>query len=84
MSKKNSKIESDEMLDEYDFSNGTRGKYAKSFSEGTNIVLLDADVAELFPDSAAVNDALRSIVRAERRGQENDGTTSSVPSGSSS
>ena len=49
---KNSEIE---MLDEYDFSNGVLGKYAKQYADGTNIVVLDADVAKVFPpDSAAV------------------------------
>jgi hypothetical protein len=52
-----------EMLDEYDFSQGVVGKYAKQYSEGTNIVLLDPDVAEAFPDSEAVNQALRAIAQ---------------------
>jgi len=56
-----------EMLDEYDFSNGVVGKYAKQYAEGTNIVLLDPDVAEVFPDSATVNQALRLII--EQRSQ---------------
>jgi hypothetical protein len=56
-----------EMLDEYDFSNGVVGKYAKQYAEGTNIVLLEPDVAKVFPDSAAVNQALRQII--ERRSQ---------------
>jgi hypothetical protein len=52
-----------EMLDEYDFSQGVVGKYAKQYSKGTNIVLLDPDVAEVFPDSEAVNQALRAIAQ---------------------
>jgi len=55
------------MLDEYDFSNGVIGKYAKQYAEGTNIVLLDPDVAKVFPDSTAVNQALRQII--EQRSQ---------------
>jgi hypothetical protein len=51
-----------EMLDEYDFSKGVRGKYAKRYAEGTNIVVLAADVAEFFPDSDSVNTALRALV----------------------
>ncbi|MBA3440989.1 MAG: hypothetical protein H0T92_14080 [Pyrinomonadaceae bacterium] len=51
-----------EMLDEYDFSQAVIGKYAKQYAEGTNIVVLDPDVARVFPDSAAVNQALRAIV----------------------
>ncbi len=55
--------ESTEMLDEYDFSQGVVGKYAKQYAEGTNIVLLDPDVAKVFPDSEAVNQALRAIAQ---------------------
>lgn len=52
-----------EMLDEYDFSRGVVGKYAKQYAEGTNIVLLDPDVAKVFPDSEAVNQALRALAQ---------------------
>jgi hypothetical protein len=52
----------DEMLDEYDFSKGIRGKYAKRYAEGTNIVLLAQDVADFFPDSESVNKALRLLI----------------------
>lgn len=50
-----------EMRDEYDFRGGVRGKYAERYARGTNVVLLDPDVAEVFPDSAAVNRALRAL-----------------------
>ena len=53
---------SDELREEYDFSRGVRGKYAKQYSEGANIVLLDPDIAEVFRDSQAVNKALRALV----------------------
>ncbi|MGH9378757.1 MAG: hypothetical protein ACRD1I_08155 [Terriglobia bacterium] len=49
------------MLPEYDFSQGIRGKYAKRYAEGTNLVLLDEDVARLFPDSESVNRTLRTL-----------------------
>ncbi len=52
-----------EMLDEYDFSKGVRGKYAASYHEGTNIVKIDEDVTKVFPDSKSVNDALRTLIR---------------------
>jgi hypothetical protein len=52
-----------EMLDEYDFSRGVVGKYARQYAEGTNIVLLDPDVAKVFPNSEAVNQALRAIAQ---------------------
>ncbi|MBV8859999.1 MAG: hypothetical protein JOZ02_23915 [Acidobacteria bacterium] len=60
MSEEQNKEEA-EMLDEYDFSQGVIGKYAKQYAEGTNVVLLDPDVAKVFPDSEAVNQALRAI-----------------------
>lgn len=50
-----------DMLEEYDFSKGVRGKYAKRYHQGTNIVVLDPDVASEFPNSEAVNQALRSL-----------------------
>lgn len=56
-----------EMLEEYDFSKGVRGKYAKRYAEGTNVVVLDPDVAEYFPDHQAVNDSLRSLIAIIRR-----------------
>ena len=56
-----------EMLAEYDFSKGVRGKYAKHYAEGTNVVVLDPDVAEYFPDHQAVNDSLRSLIAIIRR-----------------
>ena len=55
--------ESDELRPEYDFSAGVRGKYAKQFAAGTNLVLLDPDVAHAFPNAAAVNKALRTYLR---------------------
>ena len=50
------------MLPEYDFTGAVRGKYYEHYRQGTNVVLLDADVAAVFKDSAAVNDALRLLV----------------------
>ena len=50
-----------DVLDEYDFSGGVRGKYAERYARGTNVVVLDPDVAEVFPNSAAVNEALRAL-----------------------
>jgi hypothetical protein len=53
----------DELRSHYDFSGGVRGKYAARYAEGTNVVVLDPDVAAMFPDSVAVNEALRTFVR---------------------
>ena len=51
-----------DMRQEYDFSSGVRGKYAAQYSAGTNVIVLDPDVAEVFPTSDAVNNALRALV----------------------
>jgi len=51
-----------DMLEEYNFSKGIRGKYAKRYSKGTNVVIIDPDVAEFFPDENSVNDTLRSLI----------------------
>jgi hypothetical protein len=50
-----------EMRAEYDFSKGVRGKYAKRFAKGSNVVVLEPDVAERFKTSASVNAALRKV-----------------------
>ena len=52
----------DTMRSEYDFSKGARGKYAKRYAEGSNVVVLDPDLLKAFPNSAAVNRALRALV----------------------
>ena len=51
----------EEMLPEYDFSRGVRGKYASQFAKDTIMVVLDPDVAEVFPDPNSVNKALRAL-----------------------
>lgn len=51
-----------DMLDEYDFSKGIRGKYADRYSKGANVIVIDPDVAEFFSDSKTINNALRSII----------------------
>jgi hypothetical protein len=52
----------DEMLPKYDLTGGVRGKYVDRYRQGTNVVLLDPDVAQKFPTSRAVNEALRRLV----------------------
>jgi len=59
-----------DMLKEYDFSGGVRGKYAKRCAEGTNVVVLDPDVAEFFPDHDSVNEALRHLAAVIKRQQK--------------
>ena len=65
MSKANDKPSDDEMRDHYDFSGGVRGKYAKKYAEGSNVVVLDPDVAEHFKTSEDVNRALRELTEKE-------------------
>ena len=55
--------QNDEMRSHYDFSGGVRGKYAARYAEGPSVIVLAPDVAEMFPDSIAVNEALRTLVR---------------------
>ena len=57
----------DTMRDEYDFSEGVRGKHHEAYRQGTNVVVLAPDVAKVFRDSAAVNRALRAIAQAHER-----------------
>lgn len=60
------KTDHDAMRPEYDFSNAVRGKYYEAYRAGTNVVLLEADVAKAFIDSASVNQALRLLLRLAR------------------
>ena len=69
--KKKSKSElHDELRPEYDLrkllKEGVRGKYFRSYGAGSNVVFLDPDVASAFTDSAAVNEALRLVLKIRR------------------
>jgi hypothetical protein len=55
----NKPSDDDEMRPEYDLRGGVRGKYYERYKQGTNVVLLEPDVAKVFRDSATVNEALR-------------------------
>ena len=57
----------DELRPAYDFSKGVRGKHHKAYQAGTNVVLLDADVAKAFPDSSSVNRALRMLLHIAKK-----------------
>ncbi|MHC5727110.1 MAG: hypothetical protein ACYTXY_23830 [Nostoc sp.] len=64
----------DELLSEYDFAQmegGVKGKYVERYRAGTNLVLLDPDVAQAFPNDAAVNEALRMLIQVAQRQQLN-------------
>ena len=54
--------EENEMRPEYDFSAGTRGKHYRAYQQGTNVVLLEPEIAEVFKDSESVNHALRMLM----------------------
>ncbi|MBI4546883.1 MAG: hypothetical protein HY707_02810 [Ignavibacteriae bacterium] len=54
------------MLPEYDFSKGERGKYAARYAKGTNIIVLEPDVAKVFSNSEIVNETLRAVVKIAR------------------
>ena len=58
---------SDELRPDYDFSRATRGKHHAAYQAGTNIVVLDADVAKAFPDSSSVNRALRLLLEVAEK-----------------
>jgi hypothetical protein len=64
----------DELLPEYDFTamqGGVRGKYVQRYRSGTNLVLLDPDIAKAFPTDASVNEALRLLLQIADRQQLN-------------
>lgn len=66
------KLKSDDLRPEYhlDYSKAVRGKYYKRIlKEGTNVVVLEPDVAKAFPDSASVNNALRVVLKAGQAAQ---------------
>jgi hypothetical protein len=65
MSKADAKKAVDKMRAEYDFHGGVRGKYAPRYAEGSNVVVLDPDVAERFRTSRDVNRALRRLADKE-------------------
>jgi hypothetical protein len=65
----------DELRPEYDFSKmsgGVRGKYVERYRAGTNLVLLDPDIAQAFPTDASVNEALRLLLQIAQRQQPNN------------
>lgn len=59
-----------DLLEEYDFAGGTRGKYAQRYQDGSNVVVIEPDMAEFFPDHESVNEALRNLVAVIRRLEE--------------
>ena len=73
--RKRSRKTADDMRPEYDFGSmkgGVQGKYAKQYRAGTNLVLLDPELAKAFPDDTAVNDALRAVLQITRTVRRRD------------
>lgn len=71
MKREPTESESD-MLDEYDFSGGVRGKYSDRYRAGTNLVVIDRDLVDLFPTAEAVNNALRALATIARQAAKGD------------
>jgi len=64
------RIDRNTLRDEYDFSRAVRGATASRYAEGANVVVIDPEVLDVFPDSASVNEALRAlapVIRQRRR-----------------
>ena len=59
---KRNELNREEILPEYDFSQGVRGKYSKRYEKGSNVVVLSPEVAAAFPNAEAVNNALRTLL----------------------
>ena len=82
MSPRHKAEDNDDLLPEYDFSGAVRGKYYERYRQGTNVVLLEPDIAAVFRDSGAVNHTLRllvSLARAEVVGQKLTGRRQRSP-----
>jgi L433K/L422K family protein len=69
MKKVDSQAADDDIRPEYDFSGAVRGKYYERFRQGSNVVLLEPDVSAAFPNSASVNQALRTLMPVARKGR---------------
>jgi hypothetical protein len=65
--------DSDTMRSEYDFSRATRAVTAARYAEGSNVVVIDADVRDVFPNAASVNEALRALAPLLRRQPDKKG-----------
>jgi len=62
MSQKVNPEEDEDMLPEYDFAHGVRGKHHEAYKAGTNVIFLEPDLAKIFGDSALVNRVLRLLL----------------------
>ena len=64
----------DRMRPEYDFSKGVRGKHAARYAEGTNVVVLEPDVAREFPTTEQVNETLRAVSKLLQQHRKRSGS----------
>jgi len=67
MKKAISRATESEMRPDYDFSRGVRGKYARRYAQGTNVVVLEPDVAKIYPNARVVNSSLRALAELARQ-----------------
>ncbi len=67
MSQANKTASDKQMRAEYDIRGGARGKYYERYRQGTNVVVLEPDVAAIFPDAEAVNRALRLLIQLAQK-----------------
>ena len=67
MSQANKTMADKQMRGEYDIRGGVRGKYYERYQQGTNVVVLEPDIAAVFPNSESVNQALRLLIRVARK-----------------
>ncbi|HTY24097.1 MAG TPA: hypothetical protein VMC85_13265 [Desulfomonilaceae bacterium] len=81
MKRKSKDEKTDDLRPEYDLrellKGGVQGKYADRYREGTNLVLLDRDVAKAFPTDEAVNEALRLVIQLTKLQERKAGNSSS-------
>ena len=69
------KAKNEEMIEEYDFSQSEKGRYFSRYKEGSNVVVLDPDVAEVFRDQRFVNESLRAlagVIKLKEKEKEKD------------
>jgi hypothetical protein len=71
--KKNPKLKNDRLRSSYDFSKGVRGKHAEQYAAGTNVVVIDPDVAAEFPTTEEVNETLRAVAQLLQRHRKSTG-----------
>src|SRR5258708_250538 len=84
--KRSKQVQNNGLRDEYDFGpmkGGVRGKYVRRFREGTNIVLLEPEVAEAFPTEDAVNEALRGVLKTAQAVRRTGGLANKTLKGAS-